>query len=195
MRAEERREFILRAATEVFGDYGYVGTTTAEIARAAGVSQPYVVRVFGTKERLFLEVLARSLDLLLAAFRGALADATEEPVDRRIGIAYVGLTAQRGLLPSLMHAFVLGRDPGIGPAARDGFMVVYRFLREEAGLTPDESQNLLSGGMLVTTMIGLRMTDDLDRDAGVRELLTTAFPEGLDLVRRLTDPRPTGEAR
>jgi hypothetical protein len=42
-------------------------------------------------------------------------------------------------------------------------------------------------------MIGLRMTDDVDRDAGVRELLTTAFPEGLDLVRSLTDP-PAGDA-
>ena len=74
MRAEDRRELILQAATTVFGDHGYDGTTTAQVARAAGVSQPYVVRVFGTKEKLFLAVLHRALDRLLVAFRTALAD-------------------------------------------------------------------------------------------------------------------------
>jgi TetR/AcrR family transcriptional regulator len=136
MRAEERRELILDAATLVFGDHGYAGATTALIARAAGVSQPYVVRVFGTKERLFLEVLTRSLGLLLGAFRVALAEQTDLPVARRIGLAYAGLAARRGMLPSLMHALVLGGDPAIGPVARDGFTVVYRFCGRRRGSPP-----------------------------------------------------------
>lgn len=196
MRAEKRRELILDSAMRVFGDHGYVGTTTAEIARAAGVSQPYVVRMFGTKEKLFIEVLHRALDALLAAFRAALAEESEVPLARRIGLAYVGLAAHRGLLLSLMHAFVLGGDPRVGPVAREGFLRVYRFLRDEAGFTVDESQNFLSGGMLVNTMIGLRMTDDFDRDPSAQELLTAAFPEKLDLMRSLTEPVPAeaGEA-
>ncbi|MCU1580821.1 MAG: TetR/AcrR family transcriptional regulator, partial [Microbacteriaceae bacterium] len=52
MRAEDRRELILEAATRVFGDRGYIGATTNLVAVAAGVSQPYVVRIFGTKEKL-----------------------------------------------------------------------------------------------------------------------------------------------
>jgi TetR/AcrR family transcriptional regulator len=182
MRAEDRRELILEAATRVFGDFGYEGTTTAGIARAADVSQPYVVRVFGTKEKLFLEVLQRALALLLSAFRAALADASDIPVHRRLGIAYVELAANRGLLLSLMHAFVLGRDPVIGPVGRSGFMSVYRFMRDEAGFSADETQEFLAGGMLINTMIGLRMTDDYDSDAQVRELLDTAFPEKLDIL-------------
>jgi len=51
-----------------------------------------------------------------------------------------------------------------------------------------ESQNLLAGGMLITTMMGLRMTDDCDRDPNAAELLTAAFPEKLDLMRSLTKP-------
>ena len=51
----------------------------------------------------------------------------------------------------------------------------------------DESQNFLSAGMLINTMIGLRMTDDFERDSRARELLTAAFPEKLDLMRSLTD--------
>jgi hypothetical protein len=94
----------------------------------------------------------------------------------------VGLVADRGLLLSLMHGFVLGRDPLIGAAAREGFIVVYRFLRHEAGFSPDESQQFLAAGMLINTMIGLRMTDDFDRDSDVHELLTNAFPEKIGLM-------------
>src|SRR4051795_11692585 len=89
MKSPERRQLILEAATAVFGERGYVGTTTDAVARAAGVSQPYVVRMFGTKEALFLEVLHRALDKLLVTFRTALADgvaAGESPqnIGRRI---------------------------------------------------------------------------------------------------------------
>ena len=72
MKAAERRELILEAATAVFGARTYVGTTTDEIARAAGVSQPYVVRLFGTKEKLFIEVVERAYARVIAEFRAAL---------------------------------------------------------------------------------------------------------------------------
>ena len=60
--SDERREQILVAALAVFGAKGYVGTTTDDVAKAASVSQPYVVRLFGTKENLFLAVLRAALD-------------------------------------------------------------------------------------------------------------------------------------
>jgi len=100
MQAGKRRELILGAAMRVFGYHGYVGTTTAEIARAAGVSQPYVVRMFGTKEKLFVEVLHRALDTLLAAFRAALADESGIAVARRSGL-HGGRIAE---LPLRWHA-------------------------------------------------------------------------------------------
>lgn len=51
---------------------GYAGTTTTTtdaVAREAGVSQPYVVRMFGTKRDLFLEVFAGATDRIESAFR------------------------------------------------------------------------------------------------------------------------------
>ncbi|MEA9986414.1 MULTISPECIES: TetR/AcrR family transcriptional regulator [Subtercola] len=186
MRAAERRELVLDAAMQVFGDYGYVGSTTAQVARAAGVSQPYVVRMFGTKEQLFLDVITRALERLLTSFRQAVADtASAEPLTQRLGSAYVNQLRDRGLLLSLMHAFVLGKDPVIGPAGRGGFMQVYRFLRDEAGFGAAEAQGFLAEGMLINTMIGLRMTDEFDGDPEVRELLECAFPTKIDLVRSL----------
>jgi AcrR family transcriptional regulator len=185
MKAEDRRELILAAATAVFGDYGYVGATTDQVARAAEVSQPYVVRMFGTKEKLFVAVLDRALEKLLATFRAALAESSDVPAHRRLGLAYVGLLRERGLLLSLMHAFVLGTDPVIGHEARCGFLRVYAYIRDEAGFSPDEAQAFLAGGMLANTMIGLRMTDEYDKDELASELLQIAFPEKLDIVREL----------
>ncbi|NUR98791.1 MAG: TetR/AcrR family transcriptional regulator, partial [Kribbellaceae bacterium] len=54
MTAKERGDEVLRAAVQAFAAAGYEGTKTDEIARLAGVSQPYVIRLFGTKQQLFL---------------------------------------------------------------------------------------------------------------------------------------------
>src|ERR1700733_3684577 len=80
MRSEDRRELILEAATAVFGERGYVGTTTDAVAKSARVSQPYVVRMFGTKEALFLEVLDRALTKLMTTFEDALTDTSPLPL-------------------------------------------------------------------------------------------------------------------
>jgi AcrR family transcriptional regulator len=192
MRSEDRRESILRAATAVFGERGYFGATTDAIARAAGVSQPYVVRMFGTKEVLFLEVLHRALGKLLDAFRAALVDTTPLPEGVadypgvRFGRAYADLLTDRGLLLSLMHAFILGTDPVIGQAARDGFIEVYRFLRFEAGLSAEEADLFLAHGMMLNTMVGLRMADAYaGGDPCAVDLLETAMPNKLDLLLEL----------
>ncbi|CAN5338754.1 hypothetical protein BH09ACT6_BH09ACT6_08390 [soil metagenome] len=198
MKAGERREQILQAATSIFGMFGYYGATTAQVASAAGVSQPYVVRTFGTKEQLFLEVIQRALDLLMSAFREATNDTgSPVPLENRLGLAYVSQLSEHGTLLSLMHGFILGREPVIGTAARQGFMTVYRYLRDDAGFTVPEVQDFLAQGMLINTMIGLRMTDDFDTDADVRQLMECAFPQKLDLVRAVadSDARARGASR
>lgn len=186
MKSEDRRESILDAALTVFGDYGYVGATTDQVARAAGVSQPYVVRMFGSKERLFLEALDRAVGRLCDAFRAAIAD-TRNPlgVHERVGRTYVDLVSDRGLLLTMMHAFVLGSDPVIGRAARQCFLDVYTLLRDEAGFTPDEVHGFLAQGMLINTLVGVRMSDDFDRIPAAHELLSTALPQKLDVVLTL----------
>jgi AcrR family transcriptional regulator len=47
--AAERREAVLDAAMAEFAAHGYEGSSTEEIARRAGIAQPYVFRLFGTK--------------------------------------------------------------------------------------------------------------------------------------------------
>ncbi|MEV6059928.1 helix-turn-helix domain-containing protein [Nocardia asteroides] len=57
-----RSELILDAAISAFAARGYASTTTREIAERAGVSQPYVVRLFGGKRKLFHAAIDRSFD-------------------------------------------------------------------------------------------------------------------------------------
>ena len=186
MKSEDRRELILDAALGVFGDFGYIGATTDQVARAAGVSQPYVVRMFGSKERLFLETLERAVARLRTAFRVAIAD-TENPMgmQERVGRAYVDLVSDRGLLLTMMHAFVMGSDPMIGRASRECVLGVYTLLRDEAGFTPAEVHGFLAQGMLINTLVGVRMSDDFETNPIAAELLQTALPQKLDVVLAL----------
>lgn len=180
--SEERREQIVEAALAVFGARGYVGTTTDEIARAAGVSQPYVVRLFGSKETLFLAALQEALGRLLGAFREVEPTSDPHEMGERMGQAYLGLLSVRGLHQILSHSFLLGSHPVIGPAARAGFAEVWHYLRDEAGFPADQAEKFLASGMLINTMIGLRVTEDYGADAGMTELLDECFPVSIQFV-------------
>jgi AcrR family transcriptional regulator len=194
--SDERRRQILVAALAVFGTRGYEGATTDEVARAAGVSQPYVVRLFGSKENLFLAAIGDALTRLLAAFRAALAEDDGEgdgpTAAKRIGQAYVDLIEVRGLHQTLAHAYLLGSNPVIGAAARRGFASVWRFFRDEMGLSADEARAFMAEGMLISTMIGLRIVDDYGSDPQITELFRSCFPTELPHV---LDVLPRGTER
>ncbi|MGI8837547.1 MAG: TetR/AcrR family transcriptional regulator [Pyrinomonadaceae bacterium] len=57
MSAEERRRQILRVAVSLFSQRGFVGTTTKEIAQAAGVSEAMVFRHYTNKQELYSAIL------------------------------------------------------------------------------------------------------------------------------------------
>ena len=191
MSSEQRREQIVAAAIAVFGARGYEGTTTDDVARTAGVSQPYVVRLFRSKENLVLAAMQSSLDQLMSAFRVALADeASDKPISKRIGEAYVELLNTRGLHQTLSHAWLLGGHPMIGPAARRGFAQVWQFFREDAGLDADEARAFLAEGMLINVMIGMRLVDDYGSDPRITELFRACFPTELP---HILDIAPRGD--
>jgi len=201
MPAGVRRELILAAATAVFAERGYAGATTDQVARAADISQPYVVRMFGTKEKLFLEALERALGKLQERFRAVIADydagrlagqaAALDPArgtGRRdhlkqfMASAYADLIQDRGILLMLMQSFVAGHEPVIGVRAREGFLEIYRLLRDEAGLGEEATRDFLAQGMLMNTLISLRLTDLYGQDAAVGELLECTMGSKLPML-------------
>lgn len=60
MKGPERREAILQAAEGAFARLGFHATTMADIAAAAGITQPMLYRHFRSKRELFLAVMDRA---------------------------------------------------------------------------------------------------------------------------------------
>src|ERR687898_3512559 len=89
--AEARRGAVLEAARHEFARHGLHGASTDAIARSAGISQPYLFRLFGTKKDLFLAVNDMCFQRTLEMFRAAAAGKSGMEALDAIGAAYVEL--------------------------------------------------------------------------------------------------------
>ncbi len=69
--ADERRTAVLVTARKEFAEKGLHGASTDDIARAAGISQPYLFRLFGTKKELYLATAREANESLYAVFERA----------------------------------------------------------------------------------------------------------------------------
>ena len=122
MSADERRELVLAAASRAFARSGYAGTSTDAVAREAGVSQPYVVRIFGTKLELFLEVFERAATRIRTAFEDVLDAGPFDPESdedwARMGLAYSELLARPRPAPGDDARLLGGGVDEIAAAAR-----------------------------------------------------------------------------
>lgn len=176
MTADERREQILHAALTVFAEGGYAGTTTDQVAREAGVSQPYVVRLFGGKQPLFAEVYARASRRVVEALAAVAAgpDAKQE-----MGEAYVGLLADRNLLLLLMHGFAAGSEPEIGRLARWTLSEAFRLYVERTGEGPDEARTFVAHGMLINVLLAVNATEHLGDSSALDALAACTFGSAL----------------
>ncbi len=182
MTGPEREQQLLRAALTAFAEGGYAGTSTDQVARLAGVSQPYVIRVFGTKQALFLAVYRHAGQRIQDAFRTAAAAAPPElsaapPSEQlaALGMAYVELVRDRELLSVLLHGFVAAADPALGPDMRRCMIDIYRLVRELTGADAEEARDFLARGMLINTLVALRMPDHVDEDPAAAELVDSCL--------------------
>src|SRR5947207_11739509 len=96
MSAAERREEILEAAMADFAVAGLHGTSAEAIAARAGISQPYLFRLFGTKRELFIAVVNRAFDRVLAALTEAAEGSGSDAVLASLGRAFQSALAERG---------------------------------------------------------------------------------------------------
>jgi AcrR family transcriptional regulator len=185
MSAEDRRELVLAAATRAFSRGGYAGTSTDAVAKEAGVSQPYVVRIFGTKLDLFLEVFERACDRIREAFEAVLADGPFDPENeddwKRLGLAYTELIRDRDLLMVMMHGFAASSDEQIARRSRDGMSRIFATITS-TGCTDEEAQEFIAQGMLLNVITSMRATEHLDDDPDLARLTSCAFGDALPFV-------------
>jgi AcrR family transcriptional regulator len=159
--ADERRETILQAAQGVFAARGLHGTPTMEIAKAAGISQAYLFRLFPTKAELYIALVQRCNERIHRTFveAAAAAKASGEDVLPAIGRAYVGLLADRELLLGQLHAFAACDDDAVRAQMRRGFARLVELVEHESGADPEQVREFFAHGMLLNVLAAMRAED------------------------------------
>jgi AcrR family transcriptional regulator len=179
--ADERRAEIVALAIEQFALGGYRGTSTEAIARQAGISQPYLFRLFKTKRELFLACLELCDERVLETFRGAAAGVPREEALPAMGMAYVELLKDRTALLFQMQSYAACADPVIQERVRAGYGEIVREVTRLSGAEPERVWQFFANGMLLNVVASL----DLAAAAGGDEW-ARAWCAPLDLIRMST---------
>jgi AcrR family transcriptional regulator len=154
--AEERREQILEAALSEFAAHGLEGGSTEAIAKAVGISQPYVFRLFGTKKELFIATIERCMSGTLEMFRTASAGLKGEEALQAIGEAYVErLASDPTYLHSQMQAYAASDDPPIREVVRRGYGELVEYVERVSDQPSDRVSHFFAKGMLLNVMASL----------------------------------------
>jgi TetR/AcrR family transcriptional regulator, mexJK operon transcriptional repressor len=120
-RSTRKRRAIVEAATTLFLQHGYLGTSMDQISAFAAVSKPTVYKFFADKEQLFTEIVLGTLDRAADPFRAELAQLAQTShlaVDlRELARQYLGTVTQPAVLQ--MRRLVIGAShhlPGLARA-------------------------------------------------------------------------------
>jgi AcrR family transcriptional regulator len=130
--ARERRRRIIEAARSVFAAPGYANVGTAELAKAAGVSEPALYRYFDSKRDLFVACVGSAGERLVELWQQTAAE-LEDPLEilRSISLGYYDHARSRsGFMRLQFRALAESDDPEIREALRSNFGALFRFLME-----------------------------------------------------------------
>jgi len=160
---EERRAEVVEAAIKAFAVGGYAGTSTEEIARLAGVSQPYLFRLFGSKQALFMAAVGRCFEHVREQF----TDAAQHPLPvndypptlAAIGARYAEMLRDLTLLRLQLHAYAASSDPVIRDYVRSEFAKLIATVAEASGVPASELRDFFAQGMLMNLAAALELTE------------------------------------
>jgi AcrR family transcriptional regulator len=170
MAASGRRAHLLETAARVFTEGSYRGTTTAEIARAAGISEPIIYRHFASKRDLYMATIEHVWEKARAGWVAAVEASTDacaavEAIHKgHVSVRSAKLQLAELWVQALAEASV---DPELKKHLRRHMREVHDFLadlirkgQEQGTISADrdadaEAWIMLSGGIL--GMVGRRI--------------------------------------
>jgi AcrR family transcriptional regulator len=162
MNADDRRSQVIDAALIEFAESGFAGTSTEAIAVRAGISQPYLFKMFDTKHDLFIEASKRCFDNVAQTFTEAAEGLAGEEALIAMGHAYYGLIADRANLMAQLQMYAACSDLQVRDCARDGFGKLYRLVERASGAPAEALKAFFAAGMLcnVSAALGLAEIDE-----------------------------------
>jgi AcrR family transcriptional regulator len=159
--AAERKDDVLDAAMIEFAERGLMGTSTEDIAKRAGISQPYLFRLFGTKKELFIATVSRCFRETLEMFQRAAEGKRGEEALQAIGEAYVEqLGTNRTWLRAQMQAYAASEDPEIRAVVRGGYGDLIAYVRRVSGADWPMMWKFFSTGMMLNVLASMHVNDD-----------------------------------
>ena len=161
MSAADRRDAVLDAALIEFAERGFSGTSTEDIARRAGISQPYVFRLFGTKKELFVATVSRCFRETLELFQRAAEGTRGEEALQAIGQAYMEqLETNRTWLRAQQQAYAASDDPEIRAVVRAGYGDLVAYVRRVSDADWPTIWQFFATGMLLNVLSSMHVNDD-----------------------------------
>jgi AcrR family transcriptional regulator len=159
--APERREQILEAAVTVFAERGYEGASTDVIARMAGISQPYLFRLFGTKRDLIVATVQRCFLDTEGLFTRAADGLEGEAAMQAIGDAYIEEIRQSPLkLRAQLQSYAACDDPAIRSVVAEGFGGLVRLVGRLTGMDSEGLSKFFAQGMLLNVLAMLGQMEE-----------------------------------
>jgi AcrR family transcriptional regulator len=147
-----------------FAEHGFEGASTEDIARRAGISQPYLFRLFGTKKELFKASVARCFREALELFQQAAEGKRGEDALHAIGQAYQKqLEEDRMRLRAQMQAYAACDDPEIRAVVRAGYGDLVAYVRRVSGADWPTVWSFFSTGMLLNVLASMHVDDEPDQ--------------------------------
>jgi len=162
--AEARRSDVLAAATHAFARGGYWGTNTTEVARAAGISQAYLYRLFANKEELFVAVIGEVHRRLEQDAARALDGAAPGGELAALLSANHGAPLDHDAAMVLLHAAAASSIEPIGAAVRRCYRDQARHLAGR-GLSEADIRSYFAWSQYANTLKAAGITPDASDDA------------------------------
>src|SRR5450432_2808882 len=159
MDPDERRDQVIAAALIEFAEGGLAGTSTEAIAVRAGISQPYLFKMFGTKRDLFIAASKRCFDNVSQTFITAAEGLAGEAALEAMGASYRSLITDRENLMGQLQMYAACNDAGVREFARDGFRKLYQLVERASGAPAEELAKFFAMGMLCNLSAALSLAD------------------------------------
>jgi AcrR family transcriptional regulator len=171
--AEERREAVLEAARVEFAQHGFHGASTDAIARRAGISQPYLFRLFGSKKALFIAVNDMCFQRTLDLFRAAASGTSGQDALDAIGRAYAELIeSDRSMLQGQLQAYSAAvNDDEIRSSVARGYGRLVDYVEAVSGADKQTVAMFFAKGMLLNVLAAVNYSiSDEQRDSWAARL-------------------------
>lgn len=153
--ADERRTAVLRAALREFGAKGLHGASSDEIARSAGISQPYLFRLFGTKKELYLATARENTETLYGQFERASRGLHGEAALEAMGRAYDVILQDHDRLMLQLKCWASCDDPDVCALVRSTWNDLVELVEQRSGLDREQVSGFFAKGALLTILVAM----------------------------------------